>query len=166
MRERTAELAAVNQTLQAEILERMQAQEVLLKQSGVLRSILDSIGDAIIVAEDLEKPLTFNPAAQELFGIGPNSVSIDEWLEHESLPARRTPRSLRRRPRKSTGPLSLALRGEEIDNLELIVRAARSGPGEVGAGQRTAARATPAVRTAGPWSPFATSRSDGITIRS
>ena len=54
VRDRTAELAAANQALQAEVLERMQAQEVLLKQSGVLRSILDSIGDAIIVAEDLD----------------------------------------------------------------------------------------------------------------
>ena len=85
VRDRTAELAAANRALQAEILERKQAQEVLLKQSSVLRSILDSIGDAIIVAEDVDRPLTFNPAARELFGIETDSVSLEEWLDMDQF---------------------------------------------------------------------------------
>ena len=127
VRDRTAELAAANQALQAEILERKQAQEILLKQSSVLRSILDSIGDAIIVAEDVDRPLTFNPAARELFGIKTDSVSLEEWLDMDQFggvdSADPRPQS------RIDGPLRRALRGEEFDDLELIVR--RSRPDQV-----------------------------------
>ena len=55
--DRTAELAEINEALQAEMPKANHAQEVLQKQSRVLRSILDSIGDAVIVVEgDLENP--------------------------------------------------------------------------------------------------------------
>ena len=126
MRDRTAELAAANQALQAEVLERIQAQEVLLKQSGVLRSILDSIGDAIMVAEDRETPLTFNPAARELFAIGPGPFSIEEWLKMMSVQD-----GGRRWTCSPTGsddrPLCRAMRGEKLDDLELTVEQPGSG---------------------------------------
>jgi PAS domain S-box-containing protein len=123
VRDRTAELAAANQALQAEVRERVQAQEVLLKQSGVLRSILDSVGDAIVVVEGLDRPLTFNPAARELFGVEREPTSLAEWLSlvrfgvgaSDSDPAAR-----------EHGPFERALRGEEFDDLELVVRRPRS----------------------------------------
>jgi PAS domain S-box-containing protein len=101
VRDRTAELAAANRALQAEILERKQAQEVLLKQSSVLRSILDSIGDAIIVAEDLDRPLTFNPAARNSSGSRPircRSRNGSPWTNSAS-----STRRIRARNRGSTG---------------------------------------------------------------
>lgn len=122
VRDRTAELAEANRALQAEVLERVQAQEVLLKQSGVLRSILDSVADAIVVVEGVDRPPTLNPAARELFGIGADPTSLAEWLglvkfgvgAPDSSPADR-----------AEGPLVRALRGEGFDDLELVVQ----GPG-------------------------------------
>src|SRR5262249_15762978 len=75
VRDRTAELASANHALHAEVVERIQAEEVLQQQSLVLRSILDSIGDAVIVAEGDGKPLTFNAAARALFGIGDDTLT-------------------------------------------------------------------------------------------
>ena len=124
VRERTAELAAANEALQAEILERKQAQEVLLKQSCVLRSILDSIGDAIVVAEGLDRPLTFNPAARDLFGIEADSMSLAEWFSMVQFcgpgPSDSGP------PPRVEGPFSRALRDGAFDDLELVVRRPRS----------------------------------------
>ena len=83
VRDRTAELAEANRALHAEVVERIQAQEVLEKQSEVLRSILDSIGDAIIVTGERGEPWTLNPAARALFGIGPYSSMLEHGLNLE-----------------------------------------------------------------------------------
>ncbi len=101
--------------------ERIQAEEVLQKQSEILRSILDSIGDAIIVTGGLGEPLTINPAARTLFGIGPYSSTIEHHLNLEMF---KTVAGVDSSTtiRVSEGPISLALRGEEVDDLEIIVR--------------------------------------------
>ena len=120
---------------------------VLLKQSSVLRSILDSIGDAIIVAEDLDGPLSFNPAARELFGIGADPVSLAEWLGTDRFGV--VDSDDPRPPSRIDRPLRRALRGEEFDDLELIVR--RSGPDRVRWIQAKARpRRDPDGRYAGP----------------
>jgi PAS domain S-box-containing protein len=121
VRDRTAELAATNDALQKEVNERIQTQGVLQQQSMVLRSILDSIGDAVIVCEGDGKPLTFNAAARALFGVDPGSMTLEEWLKLEILqivnPAGTpTPISLGSRP------LTLGLQEEQVDDLEIVVR--------------------------------------------
>ena len=117
VRDRTAELAATNDALQAEVLERIHAEEVLQQQSLLLRSILDSIGDAIIVADGDGKPLTFNAAARALFGIGHDSLTLAQWLDLEILqivnPEETPPTNS-----MSKRPLTLALHGEQVDDLE------------------------------------------------
>jgi PAS domain S-box-containing protein len=122
VRERTAELAEANRALQAEVLERNAAQEVLRQQSAVLRSILDSIGDAIIVAEGPGRPLIFNPAARQFFAVGTEPVSIDQWLDMSTIRVvNETDRADAERP------LARALRGEEVDDVELTVKSPESG---------------------------------------
>jgi PAS domain S-box-containing protein len=121
VRVRTVELAEANRALHVEVLERIQAQEVLEMQSEVLRSILDSIGDAIVVTGERGEPWTLNTAARALFGIGPYSSMIEHDLNLEiSNTADASDSSA---PIQVTeGPISLALRGEEVDDLEFIVR--------------------------------------------
>ena len=121
VRDRTVELAAANDALHAEVNDRIQAEAVLQQQSLVLRSILDSIGDAVIVAEDDGKPLTFNAAARALFGIGNDSLTLAQWLDLEilqivNIEEPSAAMSIGKRP------LALALHGEQVDDLELIVR--------------------------------------------
>jgi PAS domain S-box-containing protein len=124
--ERTAELSESNKALQAEILERVAAQDVLRQQSAVLRLILDSIGDAIIVAEGPGHPLIFNPATRRLFAIEDEPVSLEQWFTPSMIrifsPTDATD------PVAGSGlavqhrPLHRALEGEEVDDLELILR--------------------------------------------
>ena len=121
VRDRTAELAAANAALHAEVDERVQTEAVLQQQSLVLRSILDSIGDAVVVAEGDGKPLTFNAAARALFGIGPDSLTLEQWLDLSVIQVVNPEQSPAAIP-PSRKPLSLALRGEQVDDLELIVR--------------------------------------------
>ena len=121
VRDRTAELAATNDALHAEVDERVRAEGVLQQQSLVLRSILDSIGDAVIVAEGDGKPLTFNAAARALFGIGHDSPTLEQWLDLEVVQIVNPEQSPATIP-PSRKPLTLALRGEQVDDLELIVR--------------------------------------------
>jgi PAS domain S-box-containing protein len=121
VRDRTAELAATNDALHAEVDERIHAEGVLQQQSLVLRSILDSIGDAVIVAEGDGKPLTFNAAARALFGIGRDSLTLEQWLDLEVVQIVNPAQSPATIP-LSRKPLTLALRGEQVDDLELIVR--------------------------------------------
>jgi PAS domain S-box-containing protein len=121
VRDRTAELAAANEALHAEVNERIQAEAGLQQQSLVLRSILDSIGDAVVVAEGDGKPLTFNAAARALFGLGHDSLTLEQWLDLEVVQIVNPEQSPAAIP-TNRKPLSLALRGEQIDDLELIVR--------------------------------------------
>jgi PAS domain S-box-containing protein len=121
VRDRTAELAAANDALHKEVDERIQAQGVLQQQSLVLRSILDSIADAVIVDEGDGKPLTFNAAARALFGIGHDSLTLTQWLELEILQTvnpEKTPATIS----MCRKPLTLGLHGQQVDDLELIVR--------------------------------------------
>jgi PAS domain S-box-containing protein len=73
--ERTAELAAANQALQAEVAERRRIEANLREQREWFRVTLASIGDGVIVT-DREGDVQFmNPVAQELTGFDPGEAS-------------------------------------------------------------------------------------------
>jgi PAS domain S-box-containing protein len=53
-----------------DIAQRKQAEEALAKQGQLLRSILDNMGDAVLVADLQGRVVLFNPAAERVFGAG------------------------------------------------------------------------------------------------
>ena len=140
VRDRTAELAAANDALHAEVDERIQAEGVLQQQSLVLRSILDSIGDAVIVAEGDGKPLTFNAAARALFGIGDDSLTLEQWLDLEILQIVDPERFIRHDPaeQKTLDPGSSRGTSRRSRAHRPITRI---GKGQVAAGERPCASA-------------------------
>jgi two-component system, cell cycle sensor histidine kinase and response regulator CckA len=80
VQERTAELAAANRALQAEIEERGRFEQELREQREWLRVTLTSIGDAVI-ATDTQTRVTFiNPSAATLIGL-PQEAAIGLPLE-------------------------------------------------------------------------------------
>lgn len=116
--ERTAELSRANLVLQEQVAERRRAEQSLLKQTEILESILHHMGDAVIVADREEKFLVFNPAAERMFGAGATETTAEQWSEQYGL---FLPDGVTPFPHDDL-PLTRAIRGEEVDDVEMFVR--------------------------------------------
>jgi signal transduction histidine kinase len=68
-----------SQALQAEELQH--SREALEEQSLMLRSVLDSISDGLVAANEQGKFLLFNPAAEKLIGLGAD-LPPSQWAAH------------------------------------------------------------------------------------
>jgi signal transduction histidine kinase len=88
------------------------------RQAGLLRAIMDSIGDGVGVVDEHGAFLLHNPAAQELLGVGSDVDDPAAWQEHYGLfrPDGRTPFPI------DELPLMRALAGRPSDGVEMIVR--------------------------------------------
>jgi PAS domain S-box-containing protein len=109
---------------------RAEAQRVLNTRpaSGIqLVSILQAMGDGVVVADEHGQFLYFNPAAQRIIGRGPAPVPVAEWSSHFGvfLPDGVTPY-----PAEDL-PLARALRGEESNQVEMLIRNANVPEGIV-----------------------------------
>ena len=60
-------------------LDRSTAEEALLSQTEILTSILNNMGDAVIVADQHYKFLIFNPAAEQMFGTSASETKAEGW---------------------------------------------------------------------------------------
>ena len=104
--------------ISTDITERKRAQEELRQQKEILQSILGSMGDGVAVADENGKFLFFNPAAEQIMGLGATDVPPAEWTKRYGvyLPDTITPYS------PEDLPLARAMRGEAVDGAELFVR--------------------------------------------
>src|SRR5436190_19208945 len=48
-------------------------------QFELLHSILDSMGDGIVVADEQGRFLLFNPAAESILGLGASDIPPEQW---------------------------------------------------------------------------------------
>jgi PAS domain S-box-containing protein len=121
-------LLAMNETLERRVAERSAAAEqraveltrsenALRKQTAILRSILDNMGDGVVVADERGALVLFNPAAEELLCIQEATEDATLWAQHYDLllPDGVTSMPLLDRP------LARAMRGEPVDEAEMIV---------------------------------------------
>jgi PAS domain S-box-containing protein len=101
-----------------DIGERRRAAEALHKQTEILKLILDSMADPVVVADQDERFLVFNPAAERMFGIGRTNTTADEWSQQYGLyqTDQVTPYPA------DDLPLRRATRGEEVNDVEIFVR--------------------------------------------
>ncbi len=116
--ERTAELEASAARIQEELEKRMKAEESLERQASLLASVLDSVGDGVVVADRQGKLLFLNPEGQRIVRKGITDSNPDEWAERYGffLPDKTTACSTERIP------LVRAIGGESFDDVELFVR--------------------------------------------
>ena len=122
---RTKELHKANQHLKAQIAEREGIEEALLKQTKIFASILDNMSDAVVVADKNEQFLIFNPAAERMFGTGPTATSADDWSRQYGL---YLPDTATLFPTDQL-PLARAIRGEDTDDVEIVVKHAAAPNG-------------------------------------
>ncbi len=99
-------------------VEQLRAEESLREQSKILQSVLDSMGDGVVVADTLGNFLLCNPAAEHITGSSPYGLTPEQWAEQYSAyrPDMVTPYPIHQRP------LVRAMHGERIDGEEVFVR--------------------------------------------
>ena len=111
VRQQSEQLGAINQKLDQDITARKRAEEELSKQTAVLKSVLASIGEGVVVADMAGKFVIWNPAAERIVGLVPAGVPQEQWSEDYSvfLPDQVTPYPA------DQIPLAKAIRGESVD---------------------------------------------------
>jgi PAS domain-containing protein len=83
-----------------------------------LQVILDSLGDGVIVANEGGELVVFNPAAERMLRKGASDAPPGQWSEVYSC---YKPDAATRYPPQEL-PLAPAMRGEEVDEVEVFVR--------------------------------------------
>ncbi len=88
------------------------------EQNRILQSILESMGDGLIVADRQGRFLLFNPAAERILGMGSRALPPEEWSKAYGVfyPDKTTPF-----PPEQL-PLVRAIRGESSNQVELYIR--------------------------------------------
>jgi signal transduction histidine kinase/CheY-like chemotaxis protein len=131
------DLKTLNATLERRVAERSAAaeqraqelarsEEALQRQTRILQSILDSMTDGVIVADEEGRFILVNPAAERLFRLRDRmDVPHDEWARRSGLylPDTVTPYPVDRLP------LMLAIKGEAVDGVEAFVPSAARDEG-------------------------------------
>ncbi|MEG4247903.1 PAS domain S-box protein [Microcoleus sp. Pol10D4] len=88
------------------------------QQSNLLQLLINSIGDGIIAADEKGNFVLFNPAAEDMFGMGSTETLPNEWSAKYGLflPDTVTPYP------PAEIPLARTVRGEAVDDVDLFTR--------------------------------------------
>jgi signal transduction histidine kinase/response regulator RpfG family c-di-GMP phosphodiesterase len=111
-RKKAAEIVAEQQ----EALARSEA--AYRQQTKILRSVLDSMGDGVMVTDDGGKIVLLNPAAEQMTESNATDTPLSEWSERFGI---YQPGTNSLFPADEL-PLARAMRGETADGIELYVR--------------------------------------------
>jgi two-component system, cell cycle sensor histidine kinase and response regulator CckA len=123
-----------------DVTERMETAQALQtselryrKQSQILNSILDGMGEGVVVTDPTGRFVLFNRQAKEILGVGANEAAPAEWTKIYGtyLSDRKTPVA------PDQHPLARAMKGEKVRDMELFVK------NDVVSGVTVAVTATP-----------------------
>ncbi len=129
-------LKVLNETLEQRVAERSAAAEqrtqelakseaALQRQTSILQSILNSMGDGVIVADAAGNILLFNPAAERLIRAGLGTVAPgDSFQQYQTYLS-----DTRTAAPTNEHPLLRAMRGEVIDGAEIFLRKSDASDG-------------------------------------
>jgi two-component sensor histidine kinase/PAS domain-containing protein len=92
--------------------------QAMEEQATLLQSILDSMGDGVVVTDLAGRVLQFNPAAQNILGDDPGDAPVDRWPEIYGLHRVGT----LQRFAANDLPLVKAARGEMAERTEIFVQ--------------------------------------------
>ncbi|MBN8228127.1 PAS domain S-box protein [Corallococcus macrosporus] len=86
-------------------------------QSRLLEAVLASMGEGLMVADDLQRLVFMNPKAELILGMGPTDKPVSRWPEHYGL---YLPDQVTLYPPERL-PMSRALRGEVVSREEVFL---------------------------------------------
>src|SRR5262245_15500268 len=107
------------------IAEHRRTEQELQEQARILRSVLETINDAVMVVDEHGRVLLFNPAVERLIGPVTVGAGPERWPQRGTayLEDATTPFP------PDQFALARALRGEEVTDAEQFLRRAGAGPG-------------------------------------
>ena len=111
-RKRAAEIVAEQQRALA------RSEAAYRQQTKILRSVLDSMGEGVLVTDESGKMLLLNPAAERLVGLGGSDGPREDWSEYYGI---YRPGTNELYPADQL-PLTRAIRGEIADGIELFIK--------------------------------------------
>jgi PAS domain S-box-containing protein len=102
-----------------------QSKEQLNEQNTLLQSVIQNMGDGLIVVDENRKFILWNTAGERIIGIGPMDIPIERWAQTYGffLPDAKTILNT------DELPLVKALNGEEVDNMEIFIQNYRKPEG-------------------------------------
>jgi PAS domain S-box-containing protein len=111
------EIRRLNQSLAEHAQDLARSEMALREQTRILQSVLDCMGDGVVVADAQARFLVFNPAARRILGHDRSDMPPEEWSREYGvyLPDRVTPYPT------AELPLMRAMRGESVDQAELYI---------------------------------------------
>src|SRR5882672_8656357 len=101
-----------------DITDKKRTEEETKRQKELLQLILASIADGVVVADANGKFLLFNAAAEQVLGMGATESTPDQWTDRYGV---YLPDTVTQYPADQL-PLVRAMRGENVDALELFIR--------------------------------------------
>lgn len=95
-----------------------QSKELMNKQNTLLQSVIQSMGDGLIVVDENKKFIMWNEASERIIGIGSMDIPSDKWAEFYGffLPETKTLFGT------AQFPLIKSLQGEAVDNVEIFIQ--------------------------------------------
>jgi PAS domain S-box-containing protein len=105
-------------------VQRRQAEDALRQQTIILRSILNSMSEGVLVADAEGKLIHMNPAAERMIGRPLEATLAGTHLTNAFY---RPDRVTRIEPQEM--PSARAFRGEEVNDVEMFIRTAAGGAG-------------------------------------
>lgn len=101
-----------------DITDKKRTEEETKRQKELLQLILASIADGVVVADSNGRFLLFNAAAEHVLGVGATEASPDKWSDQYGV---YLPDTVTQYPADQL-PLVRAMRGENVDAIELFIR--------------------------------------------
>ena len=118
LQEATRDLLSTQHLLEIDIQVRQQAQQTLREKEEILRSVLSNLVDAVIVADQDNRFLVYNPAAQRMFGPQVPDIPATDWAQEYVFSRAGTSTIMS----SEEMPLARAMKGHDVDDMELLVQ--------------------------------------------
>lgn len=95
-----------------------QSKEQLNKQNTLLQSVIQNMGDGLVVVDEKGKFILWNPASEKIIGIGLQDIPEEKWSQTYGIFWPDTKTIFK----TEELPLVKALNGEEVGNTEIFVQ--------------------------------------------
>lgn len=107
--------------------ERKRAEQIRDSEQAFLATVINTIEEAIVICNEQGQLVRFNEAARRLHGLPEKPIPPDQWAEHYDLYRIDAVTPL---PMEEI-PLFRALKGERVQNAEIVVAPQNSDPGSL-----------------------------------